>query len=101
MNISRIAMRNITRQKKRSVLLGGAIAFGVMIITLIGSFTTGITNNASANFTNVLGGQIYITGHELTATGGKVSVIREREILERALDAVEGAMEEQTPRSRV
>ena len=101
MNILRIAVRNILRQKKRSFLLGGAIAFGVMIITIIGSFSRGITETAAANFTDILGGQLYITGQELTPTGGQVSVIREREVLEDALEAIEDDIAERTVRSRV
>ena len=41
----RIAFRNLSRQKKRSFLLGGAIAFGVLIITLVNSFTAGLVEN--------------------------------------------------------
>ena len=100
MNVTRIAVRNITRQKKRSILLGGAIAFGVMIITLIGSFTKGVTETASANFTDMLGGQIYITGQELTVTGGQVSVVRDKEVLDEALVHVGARIEEKTYRSR-
>lgn len=100
MNVIKIAVRNIMRQKKRSVLLGGAIAFGVMIITLIGSFTRGVTDTASANFTDMLGGQIYITGQELTATGGQVSVIRDKEVLDRALDHAGARIAGKTYRSR-
>ena len=100
MNVRRIAIRNITRQKKRSILLGGAIAFGVMIITLIGSFTRGVTNSASDNFTDMLGGQIYITGSELTATGGQMSVIRDTAVLDEALDTIGARIAEKTYRSR-
>ena len=100
MNVTKIAVRNITRQKKRSILLGGAIAFGVMIITLIGSFTRGVTDTASANFTDMLGGQIYITGQELTATGGQVSVVRDKEVLDEALVHAGARIAEKTYRSR-
>ncbi|MBN1686557.1 MAG: ABC transporter permease, partial [Spirochaetales bacterium] len=100
MNVTKIAVRNITRQKKRSILLGGAIAFGVMIITLIGSFTKGVTDTASANFTDMLGGQIYITGQELTATGGQVSVVRDKEVLDEALAHGGARIAEKTYRSR-
>ncbi|MBT3273328.1 MAG: FtsX-like permease family protein [Spirochaetales bacterium] len=101
MNVTRIALRNITRQKKRSILLGGAIAFGVMIITLIGSFTAGITNTASSNFTDMLGGQLYITGQELTDSGNQVSVIKDRDVLGEALQLIEAQITERTYRSRV
>ncbi len=100
MNVTKIAVRNITRQKKRSILLGGAIAFGVMIITVIGSFTKGVTNTASANFTDMLGGQIYITGQELTATGGQMSVIRDKEVIDEALVHAGVRIAEKTYRSR-
>ncbi len=100
MNVLRIAVRNVTRQKKRSILLGGAIAFGVMIITLIGSFTQGITNTASAKFTDMLGGQIYITGQELTATGATVSVIRDRSVIEDAIARTGIQIAERTVRTR-
>ena len=101
MNVVRIAIRNIARQKRRSILLGGAIAFGVMIITLVGSFTRGIAETASANFTDMLGGQLYITGQELTESGAQVSVIRDRDILDEALVEIDGSIVERTFRSRV
>jgi putative ABC transport system permease protein len=51
-----IAARNLSRQKKRSLLLGFAIAFGVMIITLVNGFTTGALNNIKENFFLPAGG---------------------------------------------
>ena len=101
MKVTQIAIRNITRQKKRSILLGGAIAFGVMIITLIGSFSQGLANTASSNFTDMLGGQLYVTGQELTDTGNPVSVLRDREVLEEALLRIDERIVERTHRSRV
>ena len=71
-----------------------------MIITLIGSFTQGITNTATGNFTDMLGGQIYITGQELTSTGAKVTVIRDRNVIEDAIDHVGIRIAERTVRSR-
>jgi len=100
MNVTRIAVRNIWRQKKRSILLGGAIAFGVMIIVLIGSFTRGITNTASANFTDIFGGHVFITGQELTESGRLVSVVRERDVLEPILRSLEDRIEKRHVRSR-
>ena len=100
MNVTRIAVRNIARQKKRSILLGGAIAFGVMIITLIGSFSRGLADTASSNFTDILGGHLYVTGQELTATGGQVSVIRERAVLEETLALIDDDILDRSIRSR-
>jgi putative ABC transport system permease protein len=100
LNVARIAVRNISRQKKRSFLLGGAIAFGVMIITLIGSFSRGIAGTASANITDIFGGHLYISGEELTETGRKVSVIRDRAALADALLLVEDQIAASHVRSR-
>lgn len=101
MNISKISMRNITRQKKRSFLLGGAIAFGVFIIITIGSFTVGMTETLKGNFTSLMGGHIYILGTETLESGRIVQVIGDTEDLERALDAVDDLVEEYHVRSQV
>ena len=37
----KVAFRNISRQKKRSFLLAGAIAFGMLVITLMNALTGG------------------------------------------------------------
>ena len=49
MNSLRIAFRNLSRQKKRSFLLGGAIAFGIMIITLVNSIGHVLAESVSAD----------------------------------------------------
>ena len=49
MTILRIAVRNLNRQKKRSFLLGGAIAFGVLVITLVNGFAGGFVTNIRHN----------------------------------------------------
>jgi len=57
-----IALRNLNRQKKRSFLLGGAIAFGILIVTVINGFTGSFILNVSENFSNILAGHIFIQG---------------------------------------
>ncbi|TFG60597.1 MAG: hypothetical protein E4H36_11815, partial [Spirochaetales bacterium] len=100
MNAARIAFRNISRQKKRTFLLGGAIAFGVMIIVLINSFSAGINVNVKYNVTSLLGGHIYISGRETTETGKALQVIGDRTSLEAALVPVKDKIEEVHYRSR-
>ena len=78
MQSAKIAFRNVTRQKKRMVLLGGAIAFGVLIIILIGSFTSGVLENVRENFTGIFGGHIYVSGEELSSTERILSRIGDR-----------------------
>jgi putative ABC transport system permease protein len=100
MTTLRMAVRNTLRQKKRTFLLGGAIAFGVMVMTLVGSLTAGLTNSANERFTELLGGHIYVSGSEVSETGRKVSLIREVGALEEALLLVERQIEEIHYRSR-
>ena len=49
MQIMLIAFRNVVRQLKRSLLLGGAVAFGFFIFTLINGFTGGLINTVEVN----------------------------------------------------
>jgi putative ABC transport system permease protein len=79
----RIAIRNLSRQKKRSFLLGGAIAFGILIITLVTSLSSGFMVNVQENFSSILAGHIFIAGYEKTSSGLLASVIRDdRELLD-------------------
>lgn len=71
----RIAVRNIFRQKKRSILLGGAVAFGFLVITLINGFTAGMVATTKDNFSHTFGGHIYITGTEISSLGTELSMI--------------------------
>ena len=96
MTTLRMALRNVARQRKRSILLGGAIAFGVLIITLVQSFTGGLIDTANARFTELLGGHIYVSGEEVSESGRLISVVREQEPLMEALALVT----EQTETSR-
>jgi putative ABC transport system permease protein len=75
MNAARIAILNLSRQKKRSFLLGGAIAFGILIITLVTSLSAGFLVNVQENFSSLLAGHIFIAGYEKTSSGLLVSII--------------------------
>ncbi len=77
MHIIRIAFRNLNRQKKRSFLLGGAIAFGLLIVTLVNAAAGGFQRNIADNFSHLFGGQVFIQGLERTTTGKRVSVIHD------------------------
>ena len=69
MAFATIAFRNLNRQKKRSYLLGGAIAFGVLIVTLIDGFSGAFMQNVSENFSNIAAGHVFVEGSEKTASG--------------------------------
>ncbi|MCF7954083.1 MAG: FtsX-like permease family protein [Spirochaetales bacterium] len=85
MNLMKIAYRNVSRQKRRSNLLGIAIAFGVMIIILVNSLTSGLISNTEDNFTSALGGHIYITGEVQLDSGRVVSRIEDPQVLEEVI----------------
>lgn len=84
--IVRIALRNTMRQKRRAVLLGGAIAFGVMVITLLNAFTAGTAGNIKHNLSYAAGGHIFISGAELTESRREVGRIGDDQVLRAALD---------------
>jgi putative ABC transport system permease protein len=77
MHTIRIAYRNLNRQKRRSFLLGGAIAFGLLIVTLVNGAAGGFQKNIADNFSHLFGGQVFIQGLERTPTGRRVSVIHD------------------------
>jgi putative ABC transport system permease protein len=81
MPLASIALRNLMRQKKRSFLLGGAIAFGVLIVTVIDGFSGAFMQNVSENVANIAAGHIFVEGDEQTESGKVVSVIRDDSIL--------------------
>ncbi len=100
LNLLRIAFRNMNRQKKRSLLLGGAIAFGILIITLLNGFTAGLADNIKNNFSSSFGGHIYISGQELTDSGRTVSLIRDDSLLNEILKNPALEVEQVNKRSR-
>jgi putative ABC transport system permease protein len=80
-DVVKIALKNLNRQKKRSFLLGGAIAFGVLIVTIINGFAGAFMTNVSENFANIAAGHIFVSGMEKSASGKNLSVIRDNALL--------------------
>ncbi len=85
----RIAYRNVLRQAKRTALLGGAIAFGFFIFTLLNGFTAGLLGSVSENFADASGGHIYVTGSEVSGLGSEISFIRNPQNVEDALSVIQ------------
>ncbi len=100
LNLLRIAFRNMNRQKKGCLLLGGAIAFGILIITLLNGFTAGLADNIKNNFSSSFGGHIYISGRELSDSGRTVSLIRDDSLLNEILKNPALEIERVNKRSR-
>ena len=80
-----IALRNLNRQKKRSFLLGGAIAFGILIVTIINGFTGSFVENVGENFSNLLAGHVFIQGVEKRDEDKTIEVIRDASALQDAI----------------
>jgi putative ABC transport system permease protein len=77
MELVKLALRNLSRQKKRTILLGGAIAFGIMIVTVINGFVGAFVSNISENFANLVAGHVFIQGVEKSASGKEFDIIRD------------------------
>jgi len=60
MSVTKIALRNLSRQKRRTFLLGGAIAFGVLVSTLVNGFSGGLVANIEANVSKMVAGHIFM-----------------------------------------
>lgn len=96
----RVAFRNISRQKKRSFLLVGAIAFGMLVITLLNALTGGVVENLRVNFSHALGGHVFIIGREFTSSGQVILKIAPDERLDQLLVEHDSVIESLTKRSR-
>jgi len=64
-----MALRNTLRQPRRTMLLGGAIAFGVVIISLASGFTSGMDAAVQNNVTLFSAGHILVSGIAASETG--------------------------------
>jgi putative ABC transport system permease protein len=85
MEIIKLALRNLARQKKRTFLLGSAIAFGIMIVTVINGFAGAFVDNISENFANLAAGHVFIQGVEKSASGKESDIIRDDALLMQAV----------------
>ncbi len=85
MNSFKIALKNLSRQKKRTVLLGGAIGFGILFVTLINGFTGSFVSNVGENFSNIMAGHIFVEGKEKLPNGSTVSIIRDNDLIEETI----------------
>jgi len=81
MPLASIAIKNLLREKKRSFLLATAIAFGILIVTVIDGFAGAFMQNVSENFADIAAGHIFVSGAEQTESGKDLQVIRDDAIL--------------------
>lgn len=60
----KLALKNLTRQKRRNAILAIAIAFGFFVITFVDGLITGMVENLEKQLTQLLGGTVLIQGEE-------------------------------------
>ncbi len=100
-NIIKIAYRNVSRQKRRSNLLGLAIAFGVMMIVLVNGLSQGLVVNTMTNFESILGGHVYITGNVLLDNKKISSRIENPEVVDKVLPSISEYVRDYQKRSGI
>lgn len=64
-----MAVRNSVRQPRRTILLGGAIAFGVIIICLVSGFISGMEKAVQDNVTLFSAGHVLVNGITISESG--------------------------------
>lgn len=85
MSVASMAWKNLARQKRRSVLLGGAIAFGILIITVVNGLSGSLITSLEANLSNLVPGHIFVRGVEKTEKGRIVLSMHDTAVLEKAV----------------
>ncbi|MCR4952508.1 MAG: ABC transporter permease [Treponema sp.] len=90
--IFNLALRNLTRQKRRNAILAIAIAFGFFVVTAIDGFTTGMVGNLENMITQLTGGTVLLAGYEKIPPeeeGKKsqlVNIVRDREYIKNLVE---------------
>jgi putative ABC transport system permease protein len=85
--ITSVAFRNLSRHKKATFLIGGVIAFGVLIVCMLQGWTGALMTNLSANLANLSAGHIYVQGVEKLGSGKEFQIIRDDSRLIAAMEA--------------
>ena len=87
-----LALRNLTRNKRRNAILAIAIAFGFFVVTAIDGLTTGMVGNLENQITQLIGGNVITQGLEWLnpeTPGGKVklvNIVRDRDYVKNIVD---------------
>ena len=87
-----LALRNLTRNKRRNAILAVAIAFGFFVVTAIDGLTTGMVGNLENQITQLIGGNVIAQGLEWKkpeTPDGKVhivNIVRDRDYIKNIVD---------------
>ena len=87
-----LALRNLTRNKRRNAILAVAIAFGFFVVTAIDGLTTGMVGNLENQIAQLVGGNVIVQGLEWenpTTPGAKaklVNIVRDRDYVKNIVE---------------
>lgn len=90
-----LALRNLTRNKRRNAILAVAIAFGFFVVTAIDGLTAGMVGNFENQITQLVGGNVIAQGLEWLnpdTPGGKVklvNIVRDRDYVKNIVDELD------------
>lgn len=90
--IIRISLRNLFRQKRRNILLGIAIAIGIMLMVVATSFSKGISDIMFNDIVSYVAGHISIDFHE--KSGLQTQIYRDKDRMEKIIKATLPEIEE-------
>ncbi len=74
-----VAIKNVIREKRRSLLLAGAIAFGLSIIILVGSLADGIMDSFINQQAGMISGDVVVRGLSFSSRDSMVSWLDEKD----------------------
>ena len=91
METVKLSLRNLTRSKRRNVILGIAIAFGFFVVTAVDGLTSGAVANLEYEMTQLLGGTVLVAGTERQVQedgtlGKPVMMIRDHDYIANKVD---------------
>ncbi len=87
-----LAYRNLTRQKRRSIILAIAIAFGFFVVTAIDGLASGAVNNLENQITQLIGGTVLISGYKKLPPEGEkdngklINIIEDHDYIQNIVD---------------
>lgn len=85
-----LALKNLTRQRSRTVILIGSIAFGVFLLASINALANGFLDSFLKTYSRLASGHIQITAEEKTDSGRILAVIRDDADLSESIETLFG-----------
>jgi len=86
MILPKIALRNLSRQKRRSILLAGALSFSMFVLVVVNGVTGGLVANLQRNFADFVAGHIFFVQIDRSEEGRVIELIKDDAALLKALD---------------